>query len=251
MKALSIPWKCFSLRNKDSVLVFVAPRYLSRVKGIPQAIFPLLLLHCNKQMVLDPDPAEVDVPSQPPDIYCPFMLCEDMGAGDPMSHLDSLITRLKNMYYSSYLHTIHIALQQCQICDPKDFDLSMTLCRTVTVPVAYTPLVGGLCPHALLWQVGEQGMPISVAANKVCQLLEGVTEASSSSSQISKWKVSLLAGSPHSSPTHCQDWGPEVEKALLNILQKEGFREVTSNSGYYWFSGSIRHHKVMTRNKST
>lgn len=228
------PWRCFSLKHKDSVFVFVAPSYLSRVKGISQAVMPLLLLHCCKQTVLDPDPAEFDPPGQHPDVYCPLLLCGGPGGEDPsMSHLDHLIVRLKNIYHSSYLHTIHTALRQRQTCASEDFALSMGLCSTATVPVFCTSLVGGLCPHALLWQPGDQGTPTPVAANKLCQLLEGVTEVP----QTSKWRVSLQQENPSPGPAHCQDWGPEVEEALGNILCEEGFRVVPLNSGYYWFSG--------------
>ena len=240
------PWRCFSLNHKDSVFVFVVPSYLSRVKGIPQAIIPLLLLCCSKQMILDPDPAELDPPGQPPDAYCPFLLCGNSESGGPalMSHLGPLVPLLKDIYHSSYLHTIHTALRHRQPCAPEDFTLGMKVCGTSTVPIPCTHLIGGLCNHASLWQLGDQGVPSPVTANRLCQLLEGVT------ADASKWRVSLQSGNPPlGGPTHCQDWGPEVEEALGNILHEEGFRVVPSAGGYYWFIGAETEQEVTYGNQ--
>ena len=234
------PWRCFSLQHEDSVFGFVVPYYLSQVKGIPQVVMPLLLLHCSKQMVLDPDPAELDPQTQPPDAYHPFLLTESPGGGQEtssfVSHTDHLIVRLKNVYHSCYLHTLHTALRRLLNYAPSDFALSMGVCRTAVVPVPCTHLIGGLCPHALLWQVGDQGVAVPVTTtNKLCQLLEGVVDVSA---QTSRWRVSLQEGnSPLTGPAHCEDWGLEVERALWNVLNEEGFRAVPLNSGYYWYSG--------------
>lgn len=237
------PWRCFSLRHKDAVFCFVIPYYLSRVKGIPQASMPLLLLHCSKQMVLDPDPAELNPPAQPPDAYHPFQLAENPGGGPGdlslTSHTNHLIVRLKNVYHSCHLHTLHTALRQSMAYAPDDFALGLSVCKTAVVPISCTPLVGGLCPHAQLWQQGgDQGAADSVAMeNKLCQLLEGfMVEASG---HAPRWRVSLVqeGDSPPAGPAHCGDWGREMGAALLRVLYKEGFRKVPKNSGYYWFSG--------------
>ena len=72
-------WKCFAQSQQDSLFMFVVPAYFSLHPDArerdddsdsPQAFsLPVILLCCNQQILMDPDPAQQAPPILQPDAY--------------------------------------------------------------------------------------------------------------------------------------------------------------------------------------
>ena len=154
---------------------------------------PLLLLHCDQDILMDPDPATPTPPTLLPDIFQHLTLALShspspsftqalstlatpittptpsplasidantlKNSPDPLAKLYSslaneslgkLVSKLRALHFSSYLHAIHTTLTHKHPVPPAGFYSAVDICAQTTVSLDCTPLVGALCRHSRL-----------------------------------------------------------------------------------------------------
>ena len=153
--------------------------------------FPLLLLHCDQDILLDPDPATPTPPSLLPDLFQHLSLALSRSPSpsflpapqttpiatptpSPQTSIDAsavrnspdtlaklystlaneslceLVSRIRAIHFSSYLHAIRTTLAQKQPVPSSGFRAAVDICGRMTVALDCTPLVGALCRHSRL-----------------------------------------------------------------------------------------------------
>ena len=145
----------------------------------PSAMFylPLLLLHCDQEIILDPDPAAPNPPSLLPDIFQRLRLenCNaslspsstqsplpDATTSDPSTSLaklysslasealSALVSKLRALHFSSYLHALHTTLTRRSPVPPSGFQAAVNICTRSILSIDCTPLIGALCRHSTI-----------------------------------------------------------------------------------------------------
>ena len=219
-------WRCFAQCQDDNLYMFFVPAYFSLPSDTadgdwdadsPQPfILPVLLLHCSQQVLLDPDPAQLVLPTLQPDVYEHFSLSQPLGNGPHLEDtLSQLVSKLRAMYYSSYLQTIHSTLLSGSQLTPQDFLTALNVCRQTTLSIDLTPLIGALCPHAsvhLPQNAAEESAPLSTET--LCHLLETLASRRKSSCLVSP----NLEMETSSFTPHCVKWKSEVDQAFVGYL---------------------------------
>ena len=141
---------------------------------------PFLLLLCDQDVLLDPDPATPHPPSLLPDIFQHLPLSRPSppastqaptpspqtsldGADKPPEPLTkfysslanvalcTLVSKLRALHFSCYLHALHTMLadKKCSV-PPEGFRAAVDICTRSTLSVDCTPLIGALCRHSLI-----------------------------------------------------------------------------------------------------
>lgn len=212
-------WKCFAMTPTDeenTICMLLIPNTLSRepttmesaletdnvmkncdgeekegdelreeiIISPPPAVFflPLLLLHCDQEIILDPDPATPNPPSLLPDIFQRLTLQTPQSPPSPLSpssfpptvpHLSidnttseppeplqnlysslanetlcMLVSKIRALHFSSYLHALQTTLTRRYPVPPDGFQSAVNICTRSTLSIDCTPLVGALCRHS-------------------------------------------------------------------------------------------------------
>ena len=245
--SVELSWKCFAQCQEDSLYMFFVPAYFSLLSDTmegeqdadsPQTyVLPVLLLHCSQQILLDPDPAQLAPPTLQPDVY------EHLSPSQPYASaphqedgLSQLVSKLRMMYFSSYLQTIHSTLQGGSRLTPQDFLTALTVCRQTILSIDLTPLIAALCPHAsvhLRQNTAKESAPASTET--LCYLLEALASHRKSSCLVSP----NLDVESFSSTPHCTKWKSEVDQVFAGYLTELGFTGVPECGGYYWFNTAV------------
>ena len=242
-------WRCLSLGQEGSNVLFFLPPYFSRHDNgeggaappdSPAAfVFPLILLHCSQELLIDPDPAHPDPPLLQPDIYQHLPLSNAEPVSLP-THLppdvSKVVSELGTLHFSSYLHTIHSVLRRDLSIQPKDFIAAQDVCEKTVRSVDCTPLVAALCQHTVVrTHHGEgEGSTSPLPTDLLCQL----HSAASSKLPSSCW-LSPRGEEPTSSPAPwCEAWSGEIKETFQGYLAGLGFLKVPKCAGYYWLTSS-------------
>ena len=227
-------WECFALvpaKEENTLCLLLLPNIFSRdpsesserdrlgEKGSestePESLsshsstffLPLLLLHCEQDILLDPDPATPSPPSLLPDIFQQFPLSlspsptpsrappsssahpptttpspqasidKSEKPTDTLEHFHSslanvalvqLVLKLRALHFSSYLYALHATLSQKIPVPSGGFGAAVDICSRSTLSLDCTPLVGALCRHSQLQQ-----SPVSAGADGTDGSLNG------------------------------------------------------------------------------
>ena len=247
-------WQCFSLGLEGSNVLFFIPSYFSRhgpcneeggdpTQDSPSAfVFPLILLHCSQDLLIDPDPAQPDPPIIQPDVYqhLPFSSTESTSSL-PLQrpphlppNVSELVSKLSVLHLSSYLHTIHSVLRRDLPIQPKDFVNALGVCEKTIHAVNCTPLIAALCQHTVVTTPhGEgEGSTSPLPTELLCQLHSAVSSKLPSSCRLSPRCEELTS----SSPPWCEEWREEIEETFQRYVDGLGFLKVPRCPGYYWLS---------------
>ena len=250
-------WKCFAQSQQDSLFMFLVPAYFSLHPDTrereddsdsPQAFsLPVVLLCCHQQILMDPDPAQPAPPILQPDVYQhlslspPQQQATSSGGSFPEDGLAQLVSKLRVIHFSSYLHTMHSTLLSRSQLTQEDFLSALTVCRQTSLSVDLTPLIAALCPHAsthlpaTIGEVYQKSVPMNTEV--LCHLLEALLSRRQSNCQ-----VCHAPREPSSAP-HCTLWKSEVDQAFSGYLAELGFVGVPECGGYYWLNtGHEREH---------
>ena len=242
-----LTWKCFAQCQENSLYMFFVPAYFSLLSDTteeeqdadsPQTfVLPVLLLHCSQQILLDPDPAQLAPPTLQPDVYEPLSPSQPFASASHQEDgLSQLVSKLRVMYFSSYLQTMHSTLLGGSRLTPQDFLTALTVCKRTTLSIDLTPLIAALCPHAsvhLPQNTAEESAPVSTET--LCYLLEALASHRKSSCLVSP---NLEVESSSSTP-HCIKWKSEVDQVFADYLMELGLTEVPECGGYYWLNTAI------------
>lgn len=236
--------KCFALHQENDIYVFFIPSYFSSLSSSGEfsaLVLPLLLLHCSQEVLMDPDPAQPDLPLLLPDVYHHLTLTATTLQPSPgnkqaaiplQGYMLQLVLKLQAIHVSSYLHTIHYAMCREIPVSPHDFLSGMDICDKTVLSVDFTPLIAALCHHAtarLPWEGdSSENKPASLQTEMLCQLLVSVLSKMQSTFWLSLRDPELMLVS------HCEKWSGEVEKTFQDYLIEAGFQGVPCREGYYW-----------------
>ena len=251
-------WRCFSLGQEGGNVLFFLPPYFSRhdndeggdvTQESPVAfVFPLILLHCSQELLIDPDPVQPAPSVLQPDTYQHLPLSTTEPTSLP-AHLppdvSKVVSELSTLHLSSYLHTIHSVLLRGLPVQPKDFIAALAVCEKTVHSVNCTPLVAALCQHTVVrTHHGEgEGSTSPLPTDLLCQL-----HSAASSKQPSSCRLSPRSEEPASSSTPwCEDWSGEIEETFQGYLAGLGFLQVPECAGYYWLSSSPKEEKEEDR----
>ncbi len=258
----ALGWKCFALSHKDSIYIFVVPPYFCRspkegerseTDGPSSFVLPVVLLHCNQEVLMDPDPAQQAPHTRHPDVYehLPLSVHHTITLHTPQQtqrddHLTALCSTLQTVHFSSYLRTLHSALNHSKSVPPSDFLAGLGICEESVFSVDLTPLVAALCQHSTVklrpTVVPEQEPLLAIGCSPplppqmLCHLLSSVSMRASSFCRLFKdgeaeeEEKEELKGAP----PHCQNWKAEIEQAFRGYLAELGLTDVPLCGGYYW-----------------
>ena len=238
---------------------------------------PVILLYCRQEIFLDPDPMNPNPPSLPPDLsqHLPLhlsclpsvsvSLTQDSAAAirppDPLqsfysslgdARLHKLVTKLRAIHFSSYLHALQIMLTEQLHVGPETFLPATQICKQSTLSLDCTALIASLCRHS------RPKLQQPAHGESECKQEEKKKEEKERSSNSCLPRPDILsellrsatnsALSPpcvyyvnlpdaESSNSHCCQWEGEPELMFQTCLLEAGFEEVPCCQGYYWLRG--------------
>ena len=241
---------------------------------------PVILLHCHHDLLLDPDPAMPSPPSLQPDLFQHLTLglshspspvsaalpstlftpspqaslnsteppnpLKDLYSSLANESLCNLVSKLRAVHFSSYLHALHMTLRHKYPVPSEAFLAAINICTRSTLSLDCTSLIGALCRHSRV----EQQLPLSSGAaaeesdgrktfpfgpEMLAQLLK--TTSSSNSAQYRLSYVDLSDTTMASPPPHCVQWEGEPQRLFETYLSEAGFEGVPHCEGYYWLRG--------------
>lgn len=231
----NVQWTCAAMVNADDNLtVFLLPWQLycpHEGEGRGVAMLPIIMLQCCPEQLLnsdliDPCPAE--------DLYLHFdLLTRPSQLAEVAPSLKDLLGRLSSLHTSCYLKQVNSALTLHLPLSREDFLRGVAVCQTNILSVDVTPLLSGLCQHALTSfpanaELGTCTVPLP--SDVLSQLLSTALSKST-------WTcvVQPALGPGEEGEGSCHLHTQQINQALKTHLAELGFRGVPQcGPSYFW-----------------
>ena len=239
--AESAMWKCGAVNDGDTIIVILLPRRFYWNGDVTEsALLPILLLQYTLDLNLDLST------SQHVDAFLHFDLTTTPSFAEVPSSMKRLLTQLSSLHTTCYLQLVDMALREQWVLSSHDFLAGLQVCQSTTLSLDLTPLVAGLCNHAVTWfpatdsegsedKCEERFQHPPILSETLCRIL---------TSALSKrmWTCSVrMEEEVKEADSKCDLHTQQVNQALQQCLQELGFRPVPqSGPTHFW----LHTHKV-------
>lgn len=237
-------WTCTAMINaNDDLIVFLLPWRLycpreGERRGV--ALLPIIMLQCCQEQLLNSD---LVAPHLAEDVYLQLdLLTQPPKLADVNLSLKELLCQLSSLHTSCYLEQVHSALTQHLPLSREDFLRGVAVCQTSTLSVDMTPLLSGICTHALTT------FPASAELGKCTVPLHPDVLSQLLSAALSKltWTCVLQPapglgeeGRGEDSHNPCYLHTQQINQALKTHLDELGFRAVMQcGPSHFWLDNN-------------